>query len=903
MKTTIEELIQNLPKLSSHEIQQHIDEISELKVTSEICEFYIALLSCKEWKFRKGSANFLIQNISICFTTILKYINSADENVKYWIIWILGYSGEMAVSPLIELYPSSSHQEKLFILNSLKEIQSPRTIAFAIETLNDDSWSIRQHSSTILIHLQSQGIDALKKALKDGTNHQRYWSFKVLGKVLQEKALNTFSNIIFSKDYDEKTRAYALGGVKEIQSTEITTLLIKCLDSDLWPLRAQASKILIESNSEPQLALISVLRDGTRAQKYWAGQILREIIEEKHLSLVEEYLLKASPELKYHAITLFSKVNCDTSINSLINELSSPVWYNQKYSSDALISMGRSTIPFLIKRISLAQEEEEIFWITKILKKLSHPSSLNALEKLLDHRSKDVRLWALEAISIIDHMSSIQILISCFENQFWIIRSKASEYLQKYGMKSFLLLFEALSHSSESTKYWAQKTIEDTSYYGAKIIMQLVLSSKPAQRKEIFYYLNKLNYETLKSVYENPSLSRQDLVQFGQSTKSLNKGVKYDNPNLQASTEFSQLLSSEYSFNYENELNEILTEAINLGASQLHLKIDSHPMIRVNGMLCRCAGPKVTSDKVQAYFNPYLSEDKIGLFKEKSYITITIPGNDQTRFRAHIYRQSQGIEAVLHLESTSIPTFQDLSFPVEFFEQIARQNKGLILISGASGSGKTLCSNSLLSYINQNFVKSIVIINDQSSYPIPSHKSFISQKVVGKDVPSYEAAVEASLAEDPDVLYIAKSPDDSALEALLHRASSKTLVILETNASSTKEAIEKLLLMFPNRQSRVYERLLQGSLISSIHIKLLNNQDQNGFVPALEYFINNSKISSLITINTLDELIKTIQMSKLDFTVCLDDYLLQLASEQKISYQEAIRWMEDKTRISVDTIW
>ncbi|MCO4782489.1 MAG: Flp pilus assembly complex ATPase component TadA [Candidatus Cloacimonetes bacterium] len=903
MNSTIEELIEKLPKLSSQEIQDNLDQLKEQKLNPEICKFYIALLSSKEWRFRKLSANILIQNISLCFSTILKHINSKDENIRYWIIWILGYSGEMGVGPLIELYPHSSHQEKLFLLNSLKELQSPRAIPFAIENLNDDSWSIRQHSSTILIHLQSQAIDALKKTLRDGTSHQRYWSFKVLGKVLQEKALSTFSNIIFSKEYDEKTRAYALGGVKEIQSEEITPLLIKCLDSDLWPLRAQASKILIESNSEPQLPLISVLRDGTRAQKYWAGQILKEIIEEKHLSLVEEYLLKASPELKYHAITLFSKVNCDTSINSLINELSSPIWYNQKYSCDALISMGRSTIPFLIKRLSHAQEEEEIFWITKILKKLSHPSSLNALEKLLDHRSKDVRLWALEAISIIDHMSSIQILVSCFENQFWVIRSKASEYLQQYGMKSFLLLFEALSHSSESTKYWAQKTIEDSSYYGAKIIMQLIVSSKAAQRKEIFYYLNKLNFETLKGVYENPSLSRQDLVQFGLASKSQHKGTIYAETTHQASTEFSQLLNSEYSFNYENELNEILSEAINLGASQLHLKIDSHPMIRVNGMLCRCAGPKVTSDKVQAYFTPYLNEEKISIFKEKSYVTITIPGNEQTRFRAHIYRQNQGIEAVLHLESTSIPSFHDLNFPVEFFEQISRQSKGLILVSGASGSGKTLCSNSILSYINQNFVKSIVIINDQLSYSIPSHKSFISQKVVGKDVPSYEAAVEASLAEDPDVIYIAKSPDDSSLESLLHRASSKTLVILETNASSTKEAIEKLLLMFPNRQSRVYERLLQGSLISSIHIKLLNNQDQNGFVPALEYFINNSKLSSLISINSLDELIKTIQISKLDFTVCLDDYLLQLASEQKISYQEAIRWMEDKTRISVDTIW
>ncbi|PCJ19163.1 MAG: hypothetical protein COB02_08940 [Candidatus Cloacimonadota bacterium] len=902
MKTTNEQSKQNIYKLSSQEIQNKLDELSNQKLSPNICESYISLFCCKEWKYRKICANILIENIGLSFSTITKHLNSKDENIKYWIIWILGRIGDMGINPLIDMYSKSSHQVKLFILDSLKLIKSPKVINFAIENLNDSSWSIRQHCSMVLIHLQSHAIEALKKVLKEGSDHQRYWSFKALGKVLQEKALTTFSNIIFSKDYDEKIRAYALSGVKEIKSTEITPLLIKCLDSDLWPLRAQASKILIESDSEPQLILISTLREGTRAQKYWSGQILEEIIQEKHLSLVEEYLLKASPELKYHAITLLSKVNCETSIKSLINELSSPIWYNQKYSCDALISMGNSTIKYLIQRVTEAQEEE-IFWITKILKKLTHPTSLSALEKLLIHESKDVRLWALESISKIDHNSSIQILISCFENQFWVIRSRASEYLQEYDARIFLPLFEALNHSSESTKYWAQKTVEDSSFYGAKIILQLVLSSNNKQRKEIFYYLNKLNINTLKTIYENPSLSRQDLIQYGHNHKSLNKGILYSQSNHHSDSEFSQLLSSEFSFNYETELNEIFTEAISLGASQLHLKINSHPVIRVNGMLCRCAGPKITSDKVQAYFTSYLNEDKLLEFKNKSFITITIPGNKDIRFRAHIYRQSLGIEAVLHLESTSIPSFQDLNLPVEFFEQIARLNKGLVLISGANGSGKTLCANSILSYINQNFVKSIVIVDDQLSYPIEPHKSFISQKIIGKDISSYEGAVEASLAEDPDVIYIAKCPDDSALEALLHKASSKTLVILETNSSSTKEAIEKLLLMFPNRQSRVYERLLQGALASSIHIKLLNNQEQNGFIPALEYFINNSKLSSMISMNTLDDLMKTIQDSKLDFTVCLDDYLLQLASEQKISYQEAIRWMEDKSRISVDTIW
>lgn len=290
-----------------------------------------------------------------------------------------------------------------------------------------------------------------------------------------------------------------------------------------------------------------------------------------------------------------------------------------------------------------------------------------------------------------------------------------------------------------------------------------------------------------------------------------------------------------------------------------------------------------------------LNQDKV--------INFTIPFDSSRCFRVHLMQQSNGLEAVLHVSSNKIPDFSELNLPVDFLEHIAKLSHGLLLVSGAANSGKSTAILSILSHINRNFVKNIITIEDSLEFPLQNAKSIISQKLCCRDIPSYEDAVNSLLREDADVVYMARIPDFPILEALLHMANSRFLLILETNASSSREALEKMLNIFPENHIRIYEKLFQSSLQASLHLKLLNNAQQTGLIPAVEYFLCNARISQNLSFTRLSQLKSILQNSKSDFAVSLDDYLLKLASEQKITYQEALRWLEDKSKISVDDMW
>jgi Tfp pilus assembly pilus retraction ATPase PilT len=194
-------------------------------------------------------------------------------------------------------------------------------------------------------------------------------------------------------------------------------------------------------------------------------------------------------------------------------------------------------------------------------------------------------------------------------------------------------------------------------------------------------------------------------------------------------------------------------------------------------------------------------------------------------------------------------------------------------------------------------------VEDRIEYPLQSAKSLVSQKEMGNDLHSLSSAVESLSREDPDVAYLARIPESRSLETLLQLACSRSLVIVECNANSSREAIEKILYLFPPKLLKVYERLFQSALQASVHIRLLNNAQESGLVPGVEYFLNNSKISECLSIESLEKLSRVLRSSRQETSVSLDDYLMGLASEKKITYQEAVRFMEDKSRVSVDQIW
>ena len=668
----------------------------------------------------------------------------------------------------------------------------------------------------------------------------------------------------------------------------------------MWPLRAQSAKILINHPHSPQKNILEAMQRGSKNLRYWGFQILKNIIEDKHLCLLEEAVNSPDFDLRFQAIGLISQVQGASAAKILNEQLKDETWYIRKHCADGLVHMGAISVQVLGKNLN-NRSSEEIFWICRVFSRLKHSSSVPFLEKLMLHEDKQIRLYALDAVGSIGGIRSIDLLIKAFNNQFWIVRSKAHEALLEIGLQAIVPLLQQLRNTSESVLYWTQKTLEESPLYGARTIMRFLNDTNDRQFFENIEQLSMLNEHTLQKLMSNDELKPNDILEALKDSKNqtLANHYKPKSDNL----DFNFFQRSESSYEKKQFFKDILSETIESEASQLILKPEQPPIRRIDGVLCRGGKRKLTSQDIQEFFTDSIPEDDIELFREQGYCKFDIPYDDESQFLAQLSQCSSGVQAHLKPQKLSIPGFESLKLPNDFLTHICKLPRGLVIVSGTKSSGKTSLIHAMLSHINRNYVKHILCVEDSSSVQLQSDKSVLSYKSVGRDLRTYDSAVEASLSEDCDIMYLAKIPQYPALELLLELASSQCLVILECNAPSTQEALQKIILSLPQKQLKVHEKLMQTALQASINTRLLRNSQEGGYIPALEYFLANSRITEAIALDKLDELENILQSSRQPLTVSMDDYLMELASSKKISYQEAVRWMKDKSKVSVDQIW
>lgn len=912
-KTCIIKPMNNQPHLTSHEITQLLkssskqdslkamQELESLPLKSEVLETYIDLLAHPRWKIRKIAAKRLTTEIGISFPYVAKCVLDKTKDRRYWAMQILPAAGKRALKALLGAAEKLEHPENLFAFKALAQLQEVSTIPFALDKLNDPIWSVRKEASDLLYSFGMKAVPQIKKAIHDGTDDQRYWCFKVLGRLGGASVLATLEAIVCSQDYDEKIRTYALSGIQEVVDPKAIPIFLKNLDSDLWVLRAQAAKALMEEEREPHKKLIQAMIKGSRSVRYWGALVLKEISLEKHISLVEELLKSRDLDLRFHAISILGKIRNKASVQLIAEVLMDDQWYLRKHATDTLIAMGPMCVAPLVEQIDTSSEGK-LYWMCQILGEIGMPASFHALEKLTINGSKEVRLYALEAIYRIGGDRAVTLLIESFGNESWLVRSRAHDYLIQIGPPAFLQILEGLMSPSDSMRYWCETTIEDTEYYGARAIMKFISSGTEREAQDIINRLSQLSEKALLDIYQNYSLKPSDVLSKLSQPETLNVSARVHHTNA-LNLEFSFFQKSEYPYEQVQRFKEVLDDARGMGASQIHLRISSPPIARVDGVLCKCSNKTLSNQDIQEFLSPYMTKPNVEEFHEEGRVEIEIPYKDGEKFKAHIFKQARGVECILHYATTTIPDFHSLHLPTEFLSHISKLPRGLILVSGPSQSGKSTSCTSLLSHINRNFVKNIVSIEDRIEYPLQSAKSLISQKEMGSDVHSLSTAIESLTREDVDVAYISRIPESRSLDTLLQLACSRCLVIVECNANSTREAIEKFLYVFPPQLLKVYERLFQSALQASIHIRLLNDAEDSGLIPALEYFLNNSKTSECLTLDSIDKLGRILKSSKHEMNVSMDDYLMGLASEKRITYQEAVRFMEDKSRISVDQIW
>jgi twitching motility protein PilT len=292
-------------------------------------------------------------------------------------------------------------------------------------------------------------------------------------------------------------------------------------------------------------------------------------------------------------------------------------------------------------------------------------------------------------------------------------------------------------------------------------------------------------------------------------------------------------------------IQELLRFTAEAGASDLHVSAGSHPMVRVNGRMKRLNLPILTVEEMENLVYSVMNESQKELFIRNLEIDFSTKLSNDVRFRVNAFNQINGIAAAFRVIPNEIKQYEELHLP-EVLKKLTTKEKGLILVTGPTGSGKSTTLATMIDSVNDNRACHIITIEDPIEFVHRSKNSLINQRELGHDTWSFTAALRSALREDPDVILVGEMRDLETVSLALTAAETGHLVFATLHTGSCTKSIDRVIDMFPKEQQQQVRSMLSESLEAVVAQTLLPTKDGKGRVPAVEIMIANAAVRNLI---------------------------------------------------------
>jgi twitching motility protein PilT len=338
-------------------------------------------------------------------------------------------------------------------------------------------------------------------------------------------------------------------------------------------------------------------------------------------------------------------------------------------------------------------------------------------------------------------------------------------------------------------------------------------------------------------------------------------------------------------------INDLLKMAAQKGASDLHMKVGSQPVMRLNGALVELAeGERIGVEDVIKVCKSVMNPNQLENFKKNNDLDFAYSVPGLGRFRANAFVQRGAIGFVFRLIPMKIPSFEELGLPGAV-AKLALSERGMILVTGTTGSGKSTTLASMIDYINQNKTSNIITIEDPIEYLHRDKRSLINQREVGSDTRAFNVSLRSALRQDPDVILVGEMRDPETIETAMSAAETGHLVMSTLHTTDTTETINRIISAFPPHQHKQVRMQLSTILKGVISMRLLPRTDGKGRVPAVEVLLATSIIRDCILDETKTKMIRDyIEKGKLHYGMqTFDQCLLDLYQGGKVTYDEALK--------------
>lgn len=327
-------------------------------------------------------------------------------------------------------------------------------------------------------------------------------------------------------------------------------------------------------------------------------------------------------------------------------------------------------------------------------------------------------------------------------------------------------------------------------------------------------------------------------------------------------------------------------------ASDIHIMVGVPPVLRIQGKLYATQFESLTKESAQTLVYSIMSDEQRQRFEEDLELDFSFGLKSLGRLRVNVYKEKGGIAAALRAIPNTFQTFEELNLPPVTYN-LMKLNKGLILVTGATGSGKSTSLASMINYLNMNSSEHIMSVEDPIEFVHPHKRSIVNQREVGSDTKSFAAALKHFLRQDPDIILVGELRDRETMEACLTLAETGHLVFATLHTNDAVQSINRIIDVFPPEQqpqirtqlSFVLEAILSQQLVPALN---------GGRAMACEVLVANSAVRSLIRDAKTEQIMSTMQTNANIGMRPMNEALAQLYIEKKISYETALSHSNDQ---------
>nr|AGC71766.1 twitching motility protein PilT [uncultured bacterium A1Q1_fos_504] len=334
------------------------------------------------------------------------------------------------------------------------------------------------------------------------------------------------------------------------------------------------------------------------------------------------------------------------------------------------------------------------------------------------------------------------------------------------------------------------------------------------------------------------------------------------------------------------DIAELLAFSVKNQASDLHLSAGLPPMLRVHGDIRRINLPAMEHKDVHSLVYDIMSDAQRKVYEENLEVDFSFEIPNLARFRVNAFNQDRGAAAVFRTIPSRVLTLEDLGAP-KIFAELALKPRGLVLVTGPTGSGKSTTLAAMVNHANENVMGHILTVEDPIEFVHESKKCLINQRELGEQTLSFANALRSALREDPDIILIGEMRDLETIRLALTAAETGHLVFGTLHTSSAAKTIDRVVDVFPAAEKDMTRSMLSESLVAVISQSLLKRKDGSGRIAAHEIMLGNSAIRNLIRENKIAQMYSVIQSSIGQGMITLDQCLQDMVARNQISAMEA----------------